>query len=56
MKPSKLKFNEWGWIVCYRFHADGFIQRMRFDTKSAAISFVNEDQEMRGVCAECLKG
>lgn len=56
MKASKIQFNEWGWIVCFQFHPDGYIQRLRFDTKGAAIDFVKQDEEMRGICAECLKG
>jgi hypothetical protein len=52
----KLIFNEYGWIKCFEMVADGqggYFQWMRFDTKSAALRWVRENPEMRGVCAEC---
>jgi hypothetical protein len=46
----KLKFNPFGWIVCY-CETDGF---MRFDTKSDARSWVRENPDSRSVCSECI--
>jgi hypothetical protein len=46
----KLKFNPFGWIVCY-CENDGF---MRFDTKSEARSWVRENPDSRSVCSECI--
>ena len=52
----KLKFNLYGFIVCFEAVNDGqggYFSRMRFDTKAAALRWVRENPEMRGVCAEC---
>jgi hypothetical protein len=49
----KLRFNPYGFIVCVQFHADGWIEHRRFDTKKAALNWVREDAEMRCVTAEC---
>jgi hypothetical protein len=53
----KLQFNAFGFIVCYEFFEDSqYISHVRFDTKKAALNFVRENPEMRGVCAECVRG
>jgi hypothetical protein len=52
----KLKFNLYGFIVCFEAVNDGqggYFSWRRFDTKRAAIAWVSENKEMRGVCAEC---
>lgn len=49
----KLKFNEWGWIVCAEF-CGNYISRRRFDTKSTARAWLREDKENRIVCAESI--
>jgi hypothetical protein len=46
----KLKFNPFGWIVCY-CETDGF---MRFDSKSDAKSWVRENPDSRSICSECI--
>ena len=52
----KIKFNEYGFIVCFEFFADSnYISHRRFDTKKSALAFVRENKEMRGICAECLE-
>lgn len=50
----KLKFNDYGFIVCFEFYEDSqFIAHRRFNSKRAALQWVKENPEMRGVCAEC---
>ena len=52
----KLKFNLYGFIVCFEMVNDGQGGRFshkRFDTKKGALDWVRQDPEMRGVCAEC---
>ena len=46
----KLKFNPFGWIVCY-CENDGF---KRFDSKSRARAWVKENKESRHICSECI--
>ena len=54
IQEMKLKFNPYGFIVCFEFYEnEQFIRHIRFDTKRAALSFVKENEEMRGICAEC---
>lgn len=53
----KIKFTPFGFIACFEMIEDGqggrFSRRL-FDTKRAALNWVKEDPEMRGICAECI--
>ena len=49
----KIKFNEWGWVVCFEWCGQ-YCSRRRFDTKRAAREWVAADKENRGICAECI--